>query len=102
MIAAMTAFSPGPRQEDLDLRAPYGPFRASSGGMASTAATAGGTRPRRATADGSLTVVTGVTPPCQREMPVYPACCRCGQKRDDPAAFYADPPTQSRRFAGLL
>src|ERR1700688_3707696 len=27
MIAAMTLLSPGPRQEDLDLRAPYGPLR---------------------------------------------------------------------------
>jgi hypothetical protein len=36
------------------------------------------------------------------EMPLYLACCRCGRERDDLADFYADPPTQPRRFAGFL
>jgi hypothetical protein len=32
-------------------------------------------------------------------MPLYLACCRCGCERDDLAEFFADPPTQPRRFA---
>jgi hypothetical protein len=46
-------------------------------------------------------VFTAVASPGQREMPLYPACCRCGRERDDLADSYADPPTQPRRFAGL-
>jgi len=50
---------------------------------------------------GSRAVFTAVAPPGQREMPFYPACCQCGQERADLADFYADPPTQCRRFAGM-
>jgi hypothetical protein len=51
---------------------------------------------------GGADVFTAVAPPGQREMPLYLACCRCGRERDDLADFYADPPTQPRRFAGFL
>jgi hypothetical protein len=50
---------------------------------------------------GCRAVFTGVAMPGQREMPFYPACCQCGRERDDLADFYADPPTQPRRFAGF-
>ena len=45
---------------------------------------------------GCADVFTASAPPGTREMPLYPACCRCGQERDDLDAFYADPPTQPR------
>lgn len=45
-------------------------------------------------------IFTAVALPGQREMPLYPACCRCGRERDDLADFYADPPTQPRRLTG--
>jgi hypothetical protein len=51
---------------------------------------------------GSRAIFTAVAAPGQREMSLYPACCQCGRERDDLADFYADPPTQPRRFAGLL
>jgi len=51
---------------------------------------------------GCSDVFTAIAPPGQREMPLYLACCRCGRERDDLADFYADPPTQPRRFAGFL
>jgi DNA-directed RNA polymerase subunit RPC12/RpoP len=51
---------------------------------------------------GSRAVFTAVAPPGEREMPLYPRCCRCGRERDDLADFYADPPTQPARFAGVL
>lgn len=51
---------------------------------------------------GSRAIFTAVAPPGQREMPFYPACCQCGRERDDLADFYADPPTQPRRFAGFF
>jgi len=35
----------------------------------------------------------------EREMPLYPVCCRCRCERDDLANFYAHPPIQPRRFA---
>jgi hypothetical protein len=47
-------------------------------------------------------VFTAAAPPGQREMPLYPACCRCGRERYDLADFYADPPIQPRHFAGFL
>jgi hypothetical protein len=50
---------------------------------------------------GCSDVFTAVSPPGQREMPLYPACCRCGRERDDLAEFYADPPIQPRSFAGF-
>jgi hypothetical protein len=50
---------------------------------------------------GCAEVFTAVTPPGEREMPLYPACCRCRCERDDLADFYANPPPiQPRRFAG--
>jgi hypothetical protein len=45
---------------------------------------------------------TAIAPPGEREMPLYLVCCRCGQERDDLVDFYADPPMQPGRFAGLL
>jgi hypothetical protein len=45
---------------------------------------------------GCADIFTTVAPPGTREMPLYPACCRCGRERDDLADFYADPPTQPR------
>jgi hypothetical protein len=51
---------------------------------------------------GSRAIFTAVAPPGQREMSLYPACCQCGRERDDLAGFYADPPTQPRRFAGFF
>jgi hypothetical protein len=51
---------------------------------------------------GCAETFTAVAPPGEREMPLYPACCRCGRERDDLADFYADPPTQPRLFAGFL
>jgi hypothetical protein len=47
-------------------------------------------------------VFIAVAPPGHREMPLYPACCRCRRERDDLADFYADPPTQPSYFAVLL
>lgn len=41
-------------------------------------------------------IFTALAPPGEREMPLYPACCRCGRERDDLAEFYADPPRQPR------
>jgi hypothetical protein len=41
-------------------------------------------------------IFTAVAPPGAREMPLYPACCRCGRERADLAAFYADPPLEPR------
>jgi hypothetical protein len=51
---------------------------------------------------GCRTVFTAVASSGQREMPFYPACCQCGRERDDLADFYADLPTQPRRFAGFF
>jgi DNA-directed RNA polymerase subunit RPC12/RpoP len=56
---------------------------------------------------GFRAVFTAVAPPGdprlrRDEMPLYPACVRCGRERDDLAGFYADPPTQPQRFAGFL
>jgi hypothetical protein len=45
---------------------------------------------------GCDTIFTASVPPGIREMPLYPACCRCGRERDDLAAFYDDPPMQPR------
>ena len=49
---------------------------------------------------GCAEVFTAVAPPGEREMPLYPACCRCRCERDDLADFCANPPIQPRRFAG--
>ena len=45
---------------------------------------------------GSTYVFTALATPGQREMALYPACCRCGRERDDLGAFYADPPLHPR------
>jgi hypothetical protein len=36
---------------------------------------------------GCADVFTALAPPGEREMPLYPACCRCGRERDDLAEF---------------
>jgi hypothetical protein len=45
---------------------------------------------------GCSDIFTASAAPGTREMPLYPACCRCGRERDDLAAFYADPPREPR------
>ena len=39
---------------------------------------------------GCAEVFTAVAPPDEREMPLYPVCCRCRCERDDLADFYAN------------
>jgi len=39
---------------------------------------------------GCAEVFTAVAPPGEREMPLYPVCCRCRCERDDLADFYAN------------
>ena len=41
-------------------------------------------------------VFTALAPPGAREMPLYPACCRCGRERDDLTEFYSNPPRPPR------